>query len=187
MTKREIKEINILDEFVTDFCNIAEKYCKYIICSGFVAISHGRARGTEDIDMIIESLSFERFKLFHEDLIKNGFECLYGSNIFKLFNDYLKKLDSIRYVKKGNLLPEMELKFARDELDLEQIRNRVKLPLTRLDIYFSTIESNIAFKEEYLTSEKDIEDAKHLRIIYDNKINEKEINRLKKEIRRLRL
>lgn len=46
---------------------------------------------------------------------------------------------------------------------------------------------NIAFKEELLKSDKDIEDAKHLRIIYGDKIDEKEIEKRKKEIRKLRL
>ncbi len=46
---------------------------------------------------------------------------------------------------------------------------------------------NIAFKEELLKSEKDIDDAKHLRIIYSDILDEKEITKIKAEIRRLRL
>ena len=46
---------------------------------------------------------------------------------------------------------------------------------------------NIAFKEELLKSEKDMEDAKHLRIVYADKLDESEINKIKKEIKRLRL
>ena len=40
------------------------------------------------------------------------------------------------------------------------------------NIWFSSIESNIAFKEEYLKSDKDLEDAEHLRIIYKDKIDD---------------
>ncbi len=61
------------------------------------------------------------------------------------------------------------------------------MPFTGTDLYFSSIEMNIAFKEELLKSDKDIEDAKHLRIIYGDKIDEKEIEKRKKEIRKLRL
>jgi hypothetical protein len=46
---------------------------------------------------------------------------------------------------------------------------------------------NIAFKEELLKSEKDMEDAKHLRIIYKDMLNENEINEIKRQIRNLRL
>ena len=46
---------------------------------------------------------------------------------------------------------------------------------------------NIAFKEELLKSEKDIDDAKHLRIIYSDVLDENEIKKIKAEIHRLRL
>jgi hypothetical protein len=93
----------------------------------------------------------------------------------------------VRYVRKGHFIPEMELKLAKDELDDHQIKTRKKLPLTGLDLYFSSIEMNIAFKEELLTSEKDMDDAKHLRIIYSEVLDEKEIAKIKADIRRLRL
>lgn len=52
--------------------------------------------------------------------------------------------------------------------------------MTGLDIYFSSIEMNIAFKEELLKSEKDLDDAKHLRIVYGSKVNNLEIEKIKK-------
>ena len=81
----------------------------------------------------------------------------------------------------------MEVKFAKDILDNYQLETRVKLSLTGLDIWFSSINMNIAFKEEYLKSDKDREDAKHLRLVYKNKINETEINNIKQLIRKIRL
>ena len=45
----------------------------------------------------------------------------------------------------------------------------------------------LAFKEELLGSQKDIEDAKHLRIVYEDKLNDKEIEKIKKMIRLVRL
>ncbi len=53
--------------------------------------------------------------------------------------------------------------------------------------WFSSIAMNIAFKEEYLKSDKDMEDARHLRVVYSDKINEKEINEIKKLIKKIRL
>ncbi|OGJ12829.1 hypothetical protein A3K82_00745 [Candidatus Pacearchaeota archaeon RBG_19FT_COMBO_34_9] len=184
--KRGIGDRTILDDFVEDFCNVVEKHVKYIVCSGFVAISHGRSRATEDIDMIIEKIPEERFIKFHNDLVKSGFECMQSSNPKEIYEDYLINGDSVRYTRKNEFLPEMEIKFTKDELDEEQIKSRRKIPFTKLDIYFSSIESNIAFKEEYLKAEKDLEDAKHLRIIYEGKIDENEINKIKERIRRFR-
>ena len=80
----------------------------------------------------------------------------------------------------------MEIKFVKDELDEEQLKNRQRLPLTGLNIYFSSIESNIAFKEELLKSPKDLDDARHLRIIYEGKINEDKISEIKKKIKKRR-
>ena len=184
---RETGDRNILDKFTEDFCNVVDKHVKYIVVSGFVAISHGRNRSTIDIDMIIERMVFDKFKGLHEDLVKAGFECLQSSKVEDI-HDYLNQGDSVRYVREGGYLPpEMDIKFAKDELDLFQLVHRKKLPFTGLDIWFSDIETNIAFKEELLKGDKDIEDAKHLRIIYKEEINEGYIKEIKKMIRRLRL
>ncbi len=184
--KRGIGDKTILDLFVEDFCKVVEKHCKYIVCSGFTAIAHGRSRGTEDIDMIIERLTEKEFIKLHNDLIKNGFECMQSNDAKKIYNDYLVNGDSVRYTRKGEFLPEMEIKFAKDELDLEQIKERRKIPFTGLDVYFSSIESNIAFKEEYLGAEKDLEDARHLRILYEGKLDLEKIKEIKDKIRKYR-
>lgn len=186
--ERNVDDKTILDKFTEEFCSIVDKHCKYIICSGFVAIAHGRSRGTEDIDMIIEKLSKDKFTKLHQDLINHDFICIQSDSPEAVFDIYLSKGISVRYVWKGegHFPPEMEIKFAKDKLDEEQINARVKLPLTGLDVYFSTVESNIAFKEEYLKSDKDMEDARHLRIIYKEKINEDEIYRIKEKIKVMR-
>ena len=175
---------NILDKFCIDFCKVVEKNCKYIIVSGFVAIASGRVRGTEDIDMIIERLNLKKFIQLHKDLIKNNFVCMQSDSEQEIY-DYLKDNLSVRYTYKNKPLPEMEVKFAKDYLDDYQLNNRIKLKITNLDIWFSSIETNIAFKEELLKSPKDLEDAKHLRNIFS--INELEINKIKKLIKELRL
>ncbi|MDP3986830.1 MAG: hypothetical protein Q8P81_01240 [Nanoarchaeota archaeon] len=185
--KRGISDKNILDLFVEDFCRIVERHCKYIICSGFVAIAHGRTRATEDIDMILEVISKEEFSELHNDLIDNEFECMQSDSAEVVYDDYMKEGGSVRYTRKGEFLPEMEIKFAKDDLDDEQINSRQKIPFTKLDVYFSSVEGNIAFKEELLGSDKDLEDAQHLRIIYEGKLDEDKINKIKSRIGELRL
>lgn len=185
--KRQVDNRTILDRFAKDFADVVGKHARYVIVSGFVAIAHGRSRGTEDIDMIIEKISKDNFVKMHSDLIKAGFECMQSNNPNIIYNDYLSEKTSVRYVRKGEFLPEMELKLAKDALDDYQLKNRKKLPMTGLELYFSSIEMNIAFKEELLKSDKDMEDARHLRIIYAGRISEDEINSIKRDIRRLRL
>jgi len=181
-----VEDKTLLDKFVEEVASIVENHCNYIVVSGFVAIAHGRSRGTEDIDMIIERINKKLFLELNEDFLKAGYEAIQSSSPDELY-DYLLDNCSIRYVKKGTFVPELELKFAKDSLDEDQIKNRVKLPLTGLNIYFSSIESNIAFKEEFLKSDKDMEDAKHLRLIYSDKIDEGEIIRIKKLIHAIKI
>jgi len=183
---REIKDRNILDKFCEEFCAIVEKHCQYIIVSGFVAIASGRTRGTEDIDMIIEKVSFNIFKLLFNELTKYGFVCMQSSDINEVYS-YLRENIPVRFTWKNKELPEMEVKFAKDALDEYQLKNRVKLKLTGLDLWFSNINVNIAFKEELLKSPKDLEDARHLRKVYAEMIDEREIKEIKKLIKEYRL
>ncbi|MBI5036420.1 hypothetical protein HZC09_03680 [Candidatus Micrarchaeota archaeon] len=184
---RTINDRNILDAVCTSFCSVLEKHVKYIVVSGFVAISSGRTRGTEDIDVIIERLPSEQFEKLHEALAGAGFECIQGHDPKMLYADYLKDNLGVRYVLKDHLLPEMEVKLAKDILDEYQFERRVKLPLTGLDIWFSSVNANIAFKEELLKSDKDLEDARHLRAVYAEQVDENEVGKLKQLIREWRL
>ncbi|MBS3077256.1 hypothetical protein J4233_03200 [Candidatus Pacearchaeota archaeon] len=185
--ERGVSDRSVLDAFAEDFCKVAEKHVKYIVVSGYVAISHGRFRTTEDIDMIIEKISFDKFEAFHNALDKAGFHCMQSTKAKDIY-EYLAAGDGIRYVRKETFLPpEMEIKFAKDELDEMQIKTRKKMPFTGLDIWFSSIEMNIAFKEELLKSPKDVEDARHLRRIYEDEINPELIEEIKEKIRILRL
>lgn len=184
---RRIGDRNILDAFALRFCEVMEKHAKYIVVSGFVAISHGRKRTTEDIDMIIERMPEAQFMALHRDLVRVGFHCMQSSLPEEIY-EYLIKGDSIRYTDNDDFFPpEMEVKFVKDELDELQLKTRKKLEFTGLDVWFSSIEFNIAFKEELLKSPKDLEDAKHLRIIYKDATDESFIEDIKWKIRKLRL
>lgn len=181
-----IDDKNLLSEFCSKFCSIVDRHAVYAVVSGFFVISSGRSRGTEDIDLIIEPLSFDKFSKLHNELINNGFNCLQSNDKKEIFN-YLKYNLSARYILGNELLPNMEVKFAKDSLDDYQLRTRVKEPQTGVNVYFSSIECNIAFKEELLKSSKDLEDARFLRILYKEKIKEDEINKIKMMIRKCRL
>ncbi|PKM92101.1 MAG: hypothetical protein CVU81_02295 [Euryarchaeota archaeon HGW-Euryarchaeota-1] len=184
MVGREVSDRTILDEFVNEFVAVLEKQeIKYVIVSGFVAIAHGRARGTIDVDLILEKLSENAFSNLFKGLITAGFECMQSSDSVNVYRDYLINNNSVRFYKKGSFVPEMEVKFAKDVVDNYQLKTRKKLPLTDLEVWFANVEGNIAFKEEYLKSEKDLEDARHLRIIYGDEIDENEIRKIKEMIK----
>jgi len=181
---RLVKDKSVLDTFCTEFCKVVEKHARYIIVSGFLVIASGRSRGTEDIDMIVERMDKARFVKLHEDLVSHGFVCMQSDDQSMIYEDYLTKKTGVRYTFDDKPLPEMEIKFAKDQLDDFQLAHRMKIPLTGLDVWFGSIEMNVAFKEDYLKSEKDIEDAKHLRKMF--KVDEHTINEFKKMIRKAR-
>jgi len=178
--ERRIDDRNVLDKFTEDFCAIVDRHVKYIVVSGFVAIASGRSRATEDIDMIIEKMSKDKFVELHNDLDKEGFECMQSSKSEDVFS-YLEHGDSVRYTRKENKLfpPEMDIHFARDEIDEWQLRERQKIEYTGLDVWFSSLDFNIAFKEGLLKTDKDMEDAQHLRRIFEGKFSEEKINKIK--------
>ncbi len=184
--KREISDRNILDQFCEQFCAIVEQHCKYIVVSGFLAIASGRTRGTEDIDMIIERLDKDHFFSFFKDLNSHGFVCMQTANQEEAYA-YLAENLSLRFTRRNQELPEMEIKFAKDAIDAYQLNHRVKLELTGLNVWFSNVNINVAFKEELLKSKKDLEDARHLRIVYAEQIDEQEIKLVKNLIKRYRL
>ena len=180
------KEINYLGNFCKDFCDILDRYAKYIVISGFFVISSGRSRSTEDIDLIIEQINIEQFKKLHKDLTENKFECLQSSNPVEIHN-YLMNNIAVRYVRDNIYIPNIELKFPKDFLDKYQLKTRKKIDFTDIDVFFGSIEACIAFKEELLRSPKDLKDARHLRIVYSEEIKEDEIDNVKTLIRKYRL
>ena len=121
MAKRGIEDKTLLEKFAIDFVSVVERHAKYIIVSGFVVIAHGRSRATEDIDMIVEDMGLEKFSSLHKSLVNAGFECIQSNDPKELFNMYLIQNTSIRYIRKGIFVPEMEVKFAKDELDQYQL------------------------------------------------------------------
>jgi len=62
------RDLTELDLFVKDFLNILKRYSDYLIVSGFVSISTGRARGTEDVDILVPKMEEHDFEELFNDL-----------------------------------------------------------------------------------------------------------------------
>ncbi len=182
-----VTDYKYLAKFCQNFCEILERFTKYIVVSGFFVISSGRSRATEDIDIIIEPINLATYLELHEELKQKDFFCLQSSDPHTIYNMYLRDKIPVRFIKNDNLIPNIELKFAKDELDEYQLQTKKKIEFTEMDVYFSSIEANIAFKEELLKTPKDFDDAKHLRIVYSEVLDEHEIEKIKKMIKKFRL
>jgi len=167
------KELNALDKLAIDFTSILNKLeIRYVLVSGYVSILFGRSRSSEDIDIIIDKISFEQFQKLWEEIYKD-FECIITENVKEAYTDYLINNNAIRFSRKKEYVPNIELKFPDtdlNKLDLPTLNERKKVILNGHTLFISPIELQISFKF-FLGTEKDIEDALHLYEIFKNKIN----------------
>lgn len=176
------KELNMLDRLAIDFSSEMERLgVKNAIVSGYVSILFGRNRGSEDIDMLTESMDFQKFMSLWKGLEKK-FECLNTSNPETAFNDYINARIPLRFSKRGEFVPNMEIKTAKNRLESWVIENRKTVVLNGRQIHVSPIEVQIAFKL-FLGSEKDIEDARYLYSIFRERINESVLGKFLKKLR----
>ena len=102
------RDLTELDNFARKFLDILKKHSDYLIVSGFVSICTGRARGTEDIDIIIPAMEKVKFIALFKDLDKNNFWCYQGDNPKDVYT-YIKNLNSIRFAKTNEIFPNIEL------------------------------------------------------------------------------
>ncbi len=175
------RELSELDIFVLDFVKILEKHTTYAIVSGYVALLFGRSRITEDVDLFIPRLTREQFHDLYEDLKKNGFSSVLvdqEEELFSLLNDKL----AVRFGRKDLPIPNMEMKFVRDQLDLLSLHSRMKVITKQGELYISSPELQVAYKKLVLCSPKDLEDARHLQQLFN--IPEENINKYKELFRR---
>ncbi|MBN1644901.1 hypothetical protein JW851_02590 [Candidatus Woesearchaeota archaeon] len=167
------RELSKLDKIVIDFSQILNKLnIKYVFVSGYVSILFGRNRTSEDVDLIIEKINFEKFQKLWKELYSK-FECLNTEDVKEAYEKYLLDNISIRFARKKLYVPNIEIKFPHIELnecDAIALNERKKVILNKNIFYISPIELQIAFKL-FLGSEKDIEDARYLYKLFKKELN----------------
>jgi len=186
--KKELKlnrELSNLDKLVLRFIKIVEKYAEYVIISGYVSILLGRSRATEDVDLFIRPISFDKFSQLYEELKKRGFWCLNAEKPMEVFS-YIRDGLAVRFAEVGKSIPNFEVKFNKEnDNPFEDSINVILLSGEILRI--SSLERQIAFKRYYLCSDKDMEDALHVEEIFKEKLDYNRINKMKETIMRNRI
>lgn len=164
-----------LDAFVHTFVSLLEKHgIRYVLVSGYVAILFGRSRNSEDVDVFVEKLSAARFEKFWADAI-GEFECINAAAASDALNDYLLEGIAVRFCRKGEVIPNMEVRFPRTALDVWTLSNSVTCLLNGRRLAVSPLELQIPFKL-YLGSDKDFEDARHLWLVTKEHLNLQMLN-----------
>ncbi|NJD77268.1 MAG: hypothetical protein FIB08_09270 [Candidatus Methanoperedens sp.] len=168
------KVVSKLDLFVIDFINILKKYADYTVVSGYVSILFGRSRGTEDIDILIKIIDLDTFIKFYKELTGKKYWFLNAENPMELYGMLEDKL-AIRIAAKEAVIPNIEIKFIKSDLDKASLDEHKVVNIGKDTINISPIELQIAFKL-YLGSDKDIEDAVYLYEIFIKYIDKKKLN-----------
>ncbi len=176
------RELSELDRFSLDFVNILKKHTDYAVVSGYVAILLGRARASEDIDVIIPKIDFSAFQSFYNDLKENAFYCLNASEDTIIF-DYMKSGSAVRFAKEGQVIPNVELKRAKNRFDRISLEKKITVNLPKGEIFIGPLDLQIAFKEEVLKTPKDLEDASHIRDVAREYLNEGSIRKYRRMLR----
>jgi hypothetical protein len=141
--------------------------------SGYVAILFGRSRGTEDVDILVPRLEKEAFGVLHAALLTKGYEFLNAEGADGLYDMLVDRM-GIRIARTDQFIPNIELKFLKDEVDRRVFTDRVGVNLSDATVYISPIEIQIAYKL-YLGSEKDIEDALYLFEIFRKDLDQQNL------------
>ena len=165
------RELSSLDRLVLRFVKILDKTgIDYVIISGYIAILFGRSRNTEDVDLFIGEMPFEKFNALWNELGREGFECINAFSPKSAYNDFLIEMMAPRFAIKGTWEPNFEVKFPKSDLNKYSLKNKIIVEINGERLNTSKMELQIAFKL-YLGSDKDIEDAIHLWQIFKGMLN----------------
>ncbi len=180
-TIRIDKELNELDKICFSFIDILKGHVDYIVVSGYVAILFGRTRGTEDVDILIPKISKDKFNRLYIDVMENNFWCINTDDEDEIYS-LLDSCHSIRFALKDMIQPNFELKFVSNKLHEISMKEKIKIIIGEREFWTSSIEMQIAYKENMLGSDKDKEDAAHLRELFGKNLNFSLIEKYKKMI-----
>jgi hypothetical protein len=166
---------NDLDELAILFSTTLDDIgIEHVFVSGYVAILTGRARATEDIDVLIERTSSERIDRLVADLEDEG---LWGP---AMPLDAMAEMldDNIWVARDGEMVPHLEVKYVSDEYDRASLENRIIAELTSIDaeLPIGPFEIQIAYKL-YLATPKDFEDAVHLYSMFEETLSTPKLER----------
>ena len=174
------RDLSSLDKLAIKFASKLNKLgIKYVIVAGYVAIVFGRSRSSEDIDVIMEPLDYSRFEKLYR-LLSSTFECHQAPNA-KLGFEYLTDNIALRFSPPAEFIPNIELKFAKTEIDEFSIAHRIKVTVNSNKIFIAPLEPQICYKL-YMGSEKDVEDALYLYDIFKKRLNKSYLRNFAKRL-----
>ncbi len=171
---------NRLDELAIEFSKILDQFdIKHVYVAGYVSILAGRARSTEDIDVIIERTDEETLADLAVTLDEQGF---WGPAMpLSTMYEMLDEGDNVWVAPDEQITPHLEVKFARDEFDRASLQNALAAQIGGDVIPIGQLELQIAYKL-HLGAQTDVEDAVHLYTLFEESLS---VSRLEEWVQRL--
>ncbi len=167
------KPTNGLDRLVLDVTAVLDDLgVRYAVVSGYVVVLLGRARATEDIDVIVERFD----ETVADELATALQEAGYWGPSMPLDELYPTLADDlpIRIAEADHRVPNVELKFASDEYDRASLENTATVHLPDGSIRVGAFELQIAYKLG-MGAQKDFEDALYLYETLEGTLNTSEL------------
>lgn len=169
------REPNHLDELALEFSAIlSDLGIDHVFVSGYVAILTGRARATEDIDVLLEATDDETVARLVQRLEDAG---LWGPAMpLDSMAEMLE--DNIWVARDGEMVPHLEVKLADDEYDRASLTDSITARLTSVgaELPIGPLELQIAYKL-YLGAQKDFEDAVHMYTLFEGTLTTPDLER----------
>ncbi|MFW5937497.1 MAG: hypothetical protein ACOCSN_01015 [Halanaeroarchaeum sp.] len=174
------REPNRLDELAIDFSHVLRRFdIEHVYIAGYVSILAGRARSTEDVDVLIERIEENTAEELAAALHESGF---WGPAMpLDSLYEMLDNGDNIWIAADDQVTPHIEGKFAHDEFDHASLDNAIRARIGGETIPVGPLELQIAYKL-YLGAQKDVEDAVHLYTLFEESLH---VSRLETWVRRL--
>lgn len=169
------REPTTLDALAIDVSDVlSELGIDHALVAEYVAILSGRARSTEDIDLLLEPLD----RRGAEDLVGALKQAGFWGSAMPL-DDLAGTLatgSNVRVARDGAVIPNVELKYATDEFDRASIENAIIARIDGHDLHIGPLELQIAYKLN-LGSQKDFEDAVHLYTLFEESLSTSALER----------
>jgi hypothetical protein len=176
------KEPSTIDALVLDFSKILKRNnIKHVLISGYIPILFGKNGEIDDIDILIQNISFEKFlKLWLE--IENTYDCKNTNDPVDAYNAYLKNYHSVSISKKEGHFPYLKIKIIKNEIDRYVLKYRKIIRLGEGQLYISPVEMEISYNLSR-GLEKEIEDARFLYNLFNDKLDKVLLDRYLKEFK----
>ncbi|WP_160134785.1 hypothetical protein [Halococcus salsus] len=174
------RDPNRLDELAIAFSRLLERFdIGHVFVAGYVAILSGRARATQNIDVLVESLTEQQVDDLTAALDAEGF----WGPAMPLASAYemLSNGDNIWVAPEDQMTPHLEVKFVGDEFDRASLRTAITAQVGEETIPIGPLELQIAYKL-YLGAQKDVEDAVHLYTLFEPNLSTQRLEQWAKRL-----